>query len=116
MKKIGYEPKKFEYNFEDSACRVRFFGEMYRIQSDLIKINSHIKGEMVLVCDLSGENFTKQIDENTTFLLKDGIWNSTHHINNDEFDVIECFGGYIDIDSLLISELESIKLEYHTKE
>lgn len=89
-------------------------GFLLKLDNGLIKIDSIINGEMDLICDLSGEDFKKDINENLILFAKDGIWDS--HKDRDYFDVIEFFDGYIDLEFIFKSELESIQLDYHIKE
>ncbi|MDD6056551.1 MAG: hypothetical protein SOW25_00235 [Helicobacter sp.] len=80
---------------------------------DLLKLQATLKGEITLICDLSGDEYQKKLDESLEFYLSDGI----KHLDNGEFlDIFECEKGNIDFLTILKSELEIIRCDYHTKE
>lgn len=118
IRKINFEPKKINFRFKDSGADIVLIGKLYRVDNGLVKLDSIIQGDIKLTCYLSGEPFVKSINDNISFLIKDGIWTPKHskNFNYDDFDVLECFDGYIDLQKIVISELESIKLDYHTKD
>ena len=81
--------------------------------SNLIELSAVLKGEIELICDLSGEKYFRTLNENLDFLLSDGIVN----LNNGHFqDIIECENGIIDLQEILRSELEMIRCDYHIKD
>lgn len=94
--------------------KLRVDGFLLKLSNGLIKIDSTMSGEISCICDISGDFFKKTIDDSIILFAKDGIWNSDQ--NDDYFDVIEFFDGYIDLDFIFKSELESIRLDYHIKE
>lgn len=118
IRKINFEPKKINFRFKDNGTNISLIGELYRIDNGLVKLDSIIQGDIELTCYLSGELFVKSINDNISFLIKDGIWDPKHNknFNYDDFDVFESFDGYIDLQKIVISELESIKLDYHAKD
>lgn len=116
-RKITSTPKKFTLNLNSQKHNVKIEGSFYKLTNGLIKIDSAIKGSINLICDLSGEDFVKNLDENITLFAKDGIWkNQINQVDCENFDVIEFFDGCIDLEFIFQSELESMQLDYHTKE
>lgn len=115
FKKISNEVKKFSLNLNDNFQNIVFSGSIYRIDKKLFKLDSTINGEMNLICDKTGDEYTEPVDIQVSLLLSDGIWHSDKHSNDDNFDVLEFLDGYVDLDFILHSELESIKLDYHIK-
>ena len=80
-------------------------------------MEAEIKGSVTLVCDLSGEEFLETLNERVYILFKDGLWKS-NEVNGREYesyDVIEIFDSHIDLNYILYSELESVRLDYHVK-
>lgn len=114
VRKISQEPKKFSLNLKDLDFDLNINGSIAKMKNSLLKIEANICGKISLICDKSGEEYIKDIDSNLTLFASSGIWNSNHIDEN--FDVIEFFDDYIDLDSIFLSEVESIKLEYHSKE
>lgn len=109
-RKISSAPKAFELHSQ-GLC---FKGEIFAKDRGLFCIDAHLAGEIALICDRSGEEFLQSIDEKLVLYIADGLWD-TQSQRFEAFDVIECFDGFIDLDSILQSEIESIKLDYHSK-
>lgn len=108
--KISQKPKPFAIAHED----VQFEGKIWHKEERLYGLEARIRGSIELICDRSGEEYTKQLDEHLHYLLCDGLYES--ELGNDTLEVVEFFDGFADIEFLLQSELESIRLEYHTKD
>ncbi len=80
---------------------------------NLLKLKGILSGTIVLVCDSSGEEYVKTLEEALEFYLSDVIVN----LDNEHFEeIVECEKGVIDFDEILLSELEMIRCDYHTKE
>lgn len=109
-RKISAAPKAFEV----CAHGLRLKGELYAKERGLFCLEAKLEGEIKLICDRSGEAFMQAIDEALVLYISDGFWD-TQSQRFEAFDVIECFDGFIDLDSILQSEIESIKLDYHYK-
>ena len=130
FRKIAPEPKNFALNLKDSDFDIKIDGKICRLENGLVKLDSTMSGEIQLICDKSGEEFMKNLNLHLTLFVKNGLWQETHknvsrresHILRD-FDessdenlaVIEVFDNFVDLDSLFLGEIESIKLDYHTK-
>lgn len=109
-KKISATPKPFEL----CAQGLCFKGEIFAKEKGLFCIDASLKGQIELICDRSGEEFLQEIDEKLVLYIADGFWDIQSQ-RFDALDVIECFDGFVDLDSILQSEIESIKLDYHNK-
>lgn len=79
----------------------------------LVELKGELKGAISLVCDLSGDEFEKSLDESVCLWLSDGIYENDP--SGEFLDVIECMGGVIDLKEICCSELELIRSDYHTK-
>lgn len=113
FKKITATPKSFSLESEG----VVFSGEVSRISSKLFEIKAHLGGEIALVCDLSGEEYQKALDESLVLYISNGVWDTQSQSDlMTDFDVIEFFDGFIDFEYILQSEINSIKMDYHIKE
>lgn len=104
-------PKSFQLQKEG----LHLDGTLSRIDSKIIKLDGHLDGELELICDRSGEKFTKKFSESLVLYISDGIWHMQNQNMLGSFDVIEFFDGFIDLDSILHSEIESIRTDYHIK-
>lgn len=120
FRKIAFEPKNFALNLKDDDFDIAIKGTILRTSDDLIKINSHLSGKIQLICDRSGEEFMKDLDLHLVLFAKNGKWSATKHESSGESDenlaVIEIFDNFVDLDSIFLGEIESIKLDYHTKD
>ncbi|TLD84496.1 hypothetical protein LS70_002815 [Helicobacter sp. MIT 11-5569] len=80
---------------------------------NLLKLNGILKGSITLICDISGEEYEKTLNEPLEFYLSDGFVN----LDNEHFeDVVECENSSINFKEILHGELEMIRCDYHTKD
>lgn len=118
FRKIGFEPKPFSLHLQDDDFDLNINGSICREQSnirgDLIKLDYTMNGTIKLICDRSGEEFTKNISENATIFIKNGYYEETH--NDENLAVVEVFDSVIDLNAIFLGEVESIKLDYHTQD
>ncbi|MGX3011811.1 hypothetical protein ACWIUD_09700 [Helicobacter sp. 23-1044] len=116
FRKIGFEAKPFNLHLQGDDFEVQISGALQRMQneSNLIKIDSAILGEMRVICDRSGEIFSEKINEKTAIFVKNGAYNSNDDSQN--LAVIEVFDDFINLDEIFLGEIESLKLDYHIKE
>lgn len=128
FRKIALEPKNFTLNLKDSDFDIKIDGKISRLENGLVRLDSTMSGEIQLICDKSGEEFMKNLNLHLMLFVKKGLWQDSrresHIIHANDFAessdenpaVIEIFDNFIDLDSLFLGEIESIKLEYHTKD
>ncbi len=111
MRKIAFNvPKAFSLEHEGVVLE----GEVVRVGTKLFRLKAHLKGELILVCDTSGKEFKKSLDESLVLHISDGLWDTqSQSLDFDNLDVIESFNGFIDLSEILRSEVESIRLDYH---
>lgn len=117
FRKIGFEPKPFCLHLKSDDFDINIDGKLYKAQgslkSDLIEIDFAMGGTIKLICDRSGDEFIKDISENSAIFVKNGFYEETH--NSENLAVIELFDNFIDLDSIFLAEIESLKLDYHTR-
>ncbi|WP_104760804.1 hypothetical protein [Helicobacter cetorum] len=103
-------PKQVSLEYEGVVLE----GEVMRVNAKLFCLKARLKGELMLACNMSGEEFKKNIDEPLVLHISDGMWGmQSQSLGFDNLDVIESFNGFIDLSEILRSEVESIKLDYH---
>lgn len=112
FQKITGQPKSFSLQKEG----LLFSGNIKRLSQNLYKITSSLEGKVLCVCDRSGEDFFKEIQEELTLHISNGIWDMQSQDKGNGLDVIEFFDGFIDFEYILESEISSIQMQYHTKE
>lgn len=97
----------------DEKVQLEGFLSYDKSHFNLLKLKGILSGTITLICDRSGEEYEKMLDESLEFYLSDGIV----HLESENFeDIIECEKGNIDLDAILIGELEMIRCDYHTKD
>lgn len=111
FKKISFSPKNFSFNLVADTYDVRVTGSVVRTDDGLFKIDSKVVGKLFLICYLSGDEFVREYDETMLFFAKDGFCDR----DENNLYVIEFLDGYIDLEYIFRSELDSIQLDYHSK-
>ncbi len=107
FKKVPSIQKEFSIKLDS----VEFSGTFCKIAQNLVKLNTTIVGKLSVDCCKCGEEHTIELDESQEFILSDGEL-SSDKIKDDEI-VIEVENHIIDFDEILMSELESIRSDYH---
>lgn len=98
---------------DDGKVQLEGFLSCDKSHFNLLKLKGVLNGTITLICDRSGEEYEKMLDESLEFYLSDGVV----HLESENFeDIIECENGNIDLDAILSSELEMIRCDYHTKD
>ena len=100
--KVSNSDTKFSLNLDG----IDFFG-LFKRDRDKVKIDGTIKGAIDLNCNRCGVEFSYDIDEDLLLWVNDGYY------KGDEIDIIETHDGFVDLKKILISEIESIKSDYH---
>jgi len=98
-------------HFETSFDEIRFFGEALKISKTMVKCMGNIEGNLHHACDRCGENFKLMVNENVEVFASDGLFKDQE--GEELLNVIEFFDGSIDIDTMLQSEIEAFKSDYH---
>ncbi len=96
--------------FEISSNSVNFLGNFSKISTKLAKLDGQIEGKCEVLCCKCGDELSLQLNEPIELLLSDGIYSSD---KDEELIVVEVDDHMVDFDSILQSELESIKSEYY---
>ncbi len=112
FRKISNQPKHFV--FEQEGMRLE--GEVFRKFHKIYVLDALLSGSLLLICNQSGEEFFKQIEQKLVLYISDGLWDTQSQSKLDSFDVIEFFDGFMDIKSIFQAEIELIKSDYHIKE
>jgi len=105
FKKIGTAPKSVKIEREG----VRLEGELSRREGNLTDFKGKLSNNIEVQCSRCGQEFDLPVDEDVFLKFSDGLYRGS----DPEADVIEFFDGKIDLDAVLNSEIESIRLDYH---
>ncbi|BCZ18223.1 Hypothetical protein NHP190003_15050 [Helicobacter sp. NHP19-003] len=112
MQKIGHSVKSVACAFEG----VHLDGQVHRVAPKLFMLEGHLHGEVPVVCARSAEVFNKTLSQDLKLLLCDGVFDPKQSLEGwgvDALDTMECFGGVIDLEDILRSEVQSIQTDYH---
>lgn len=96
-------------NFESCVDGVKFSGSIKKSTLNLAKCDGRLSGELEHICDSCGADIILSLDEEIDLNLSDGIYKDS---DNELSNTIEFYGGEIDTDEILISELEAFKSDY----
>ncbi|MEF3192438.1 MAG: hypothetical protein K6347_07870 [Campylobacterales bacterium] len=111
FKKITPLSKEFSFEREVEGGKISFSGTFKKGGAGIALIDGHLKGEIELICDLTGEPFIYHVDEEVAIRATDGIRKG----DDPDYDTIEFFDGYVDFDEIFYSEIEAIRQGYHAK-
>lgn len=106
FKKVNKEGIDFSLHVKE----LNFFGKLFAEQNSLVLCKGKIKGNISHICDICGSDMVLEIDQDVDIFISDGIYKSN---KENEFDVVEFYGGIIDLDEVLNSEIEAIKSDYY---
>lgn len=106
FRKVPHTPKELSASYSS----VKIEGTFCKISPTLVKVQGNITGDLTLVCSRCGEEDAVTLDEESNFLICDGIYKSDS--DEDEL-VIEIDDGIIDFDEILQSEISSMQSDYH---
>jgi uncharacterized metal-binding protein YceD (DUF177 family) len=104
LKKIPFNESDFKTSFENVVMK----GSFYKETPNIVKIDAVLSGEVEVKCVKCLKPFTKKIEEKLKLIITDRIYNGF----DDNYDVIEINSNIIDFDDIIMSEIESIKLDY----
>ncbi|PAF51750.1 hypothetical protein BKH43_00500 [Helicobacter sp. 13S00401-1] len=123
FRKIGKTKKEVNYRLDSKSAdfleeseSVKLVGEIFFDElTKLVKFEGALHATLNLICVRSGEEFVKNITNPLTLYISDGIYDSKDGNNEHILDIIEFFNGYVDLKEICLSEVESIRLDYHIK-
>ena len=106
FKKIGTDERSFALEV-GTAQVVGFFK---KIAPRLARIEAKLSGTIALVCDYTGVEYQETLDETVSLRISDGLYTPS---SDEDYDIIECLDGVVDLNEIFLGELESIKADYH---
>ena len=111
---MNIEFKKIPVNgihFETSLGDIRFFGEALKTSKTMVKCTGVMEGNLPHLCDRCAESFELMVNESVEVFANEGLYED--HEGEELLNIIEFFDGSIDIDTILQSEIEAFKSDYH---
>ena len=115
FRKIGFEPKHFDLRLTGDDFDLQISGSLFRRSDGLIRLDSALEGEIALICDKSGDEFSKNISEKLSIFIKNGVYKEAHE-DSENLAVVEVFDNFVDLEAIFLGEIEAMRLDYHTKD
>lgn len=100
--KIGSEPLNISHEYEG----ISFNGTLKRKNAEQVLATGELNGVLRHFCDSCGQALEIDVNESLELCLNDGATSAQ------ELDIVEFYDGFIDLDELINSEIESIKSDY----
>lgn len=85
---------------------ISFTGSLKRKNAEQVLAKGELNGVLSHFCDSCGKPLEIGINESLELILNDGATSAQ------ELDIVEFYDGFIDLDELINSEIESIKSDY----
>ncbi len=104
FRKIPTTPKEFKTSKDGLELK----GILYKESQDISKIEAVLSGKVEVECIRCASKFGRIVNEEMKLIVTDKIYNGF----DDEFDVIEIDSQIMDFDDIIMSEIESIKLDF----
>jgi len=105
FKKIPQSGVDFETSFET----IKFYGQLEKKSKNLVQCSGKLEGTLTCQCDRCGENLSLHVDEKIDLFASDGLYESGEEL----LEVMEFFDETVDLDTILQSEMETLKSDYH---
>lgn len=115
FRKIGFEPKCFDLRLIGDDFDLQISGSLFRRSDGLIRLDSALKGKITLICDKSGDEFSKNISEKLSIFIKNGVYKEARD-GEENLAVVEVFDNFVDLEAIFLGEIEAMRLDYHTKD
>jgi uncharacterized metal-binding protein YceD (DUF177 family) len=103
FRKITPNPTPFLLEREGYRCE----GSFRKLSQKVVEITFHLSAESRLQCDRCASEYEHVIDEDMTLQIADG------RFEGEDLDVIEFFDHVVDFDAIAVSEIETVRSDYH---
>jgi len=111
---IGPQPKSINRTLKGDDFEITIEGSLMRKGYGMAHLDATLKGIIKLECDRCGEIFPFNVDEKVTLKITDTPYKSSEGCGDEQdYDIIEFLDGIIDLDEIIISEVNTIRLDYH---
>ncbi len=96
-------------DFETSSDEIKFYGKLEKKSKNLVQCIGRLEGTLVCQCDRCGDDMSLNVNEKVDLLASDGLYESGDNL----LEVMEFFEESIDLNTILLSEVEILKSDYH---
>ena len=105
FKKVPSSGVDFQTSFED----IKFYGKLVKKSKSLVHCIGKLEGTLTCLCDRCANEISLHVNEKIDLLTSDGIYKSSEEL----IEVMEFFDETVDLDTILLSEVETLKSDYH---
>jgi len=96
-------------DFETSLENIKFYGKLEKKSKNLAQCKGKLEGTLGCQCARCGEDMTLHVDEVVDLFASDGMFESSEEL----LEVMEFFEETVDLDTILLSEVETLKSDYN---
>ena len=98
-------------HFEVSLGDIVVGGNATKIDKTMVRVDGTMCGLIAHACDRCATEFNLKVDEKVEVFASDGLYEDKS--GEDLLNIVEFFDGSINFDTILQSELEALKSDYH---
>ena len=98
-------------HFEVSLGDIAVVGNATKIDKIMVRVDGAMRGSVAHICDRCAAEFNLEVDEKVEVLACDGLYEDKS--GEDLLNIVEFFDGSINFDTILQSELEALRSDYH---
>lgn len=107
FKKIPTTGVSFEVSLED----ITVVGNATKIDKTMVRLDGTMRGTVAHACDRCATEFALSVNERVEVFASDGLYEDKS--GEDLLNIVEFFDGSINFDTILQSELEALRSDYH---
>ena len=111
LEKLPRERKDFYIKLSGDFGEAEFCGFYFK-DGSFLAIDGAIRGDIYVICDISGERFVDILDEK----LKIKVTNGSYKGFDEEYDRVECDSGIFDFEAFLEDEIRMFQNDYQKKQ
>jgi uncharacterized metal-binding protein YceD (DUF177 family) len=111
---IGSQTTAVTHTLKDEDFEVTLEGSLKKKGYGAAELDASFSGVITLDCDGCGEQYSYKLEEKVTLKLTDSPYKAGEGNGADQdYDIIEFIDGIIDFDEIIISEVNTIKYDFH---
>ena len=107
FKKIPITGVQFEVSLGD----ITIIGNVTKEDKTIVRVDGNMSGFVAHTCDRCAAEFNLKVNEKVEVFASDGLYEDQS--GGDLLNIVEFFDGSINFDTILQSELEALKSDYH---
>jgi hypothetical protein len=111
LRKLSKDSRDFAIEYKEGENFAHFSGCFF-LRPPFLVVDGKINGKIEVVCDVSGDKFFDELNEEVKIKVVEGLHNGFDEV----YDIVESNGNIFDFESFLIDEIESFKNDYHKKQ